>query len=60
MNKLALSPSEGRRAIGVGRTTFYNLISSGALRAVRVGRRLVIPVAEIKRFLSENSAPKTK
>jgi len=52
MEKLALSPAESRRALGLGRTTFYNLISSGELRTVRVGRRILVPATELERFLT--------
>ena len=59
--KLALSPDETRAALGVGRTTMYNLIAAGRLRAVRVNRRLIVPLAEIQRFLSESAtSAKTK
>lgn len=54
--KLALSPDETRAALGVGRTTMYNLIATGKLRAVRVNRRLIVPLSEIERFLAENAA----
>lgn len=59
--KLALSPDEARRALGLGRTTIYTLLTTGKLRAVRVNRRLLVPVSEIQRFLSESIAgPETK
>jgi excisionase family DNA binding protein len=59
--KLALSPDEARKALGLGRTTIYNLLTSGKLRAVKVNRRLIVPVSEIERSLSESGTPaKTK
>ena len=41
--KIAYSIKEACRASSLGRTTIYNHISAGRLRAVRVGGRTIIP-----------------
>lgn len=41
--KIGYSVREASRASSLGRTTLYNHISAGRLRAVRVGGRTVIP-----------------
>jgi excisionase family DNA binding protein len=55
---MALSYDETAEALGLSRSTVKQLVSSGRLPAVRVGRRVLIPAAEIERFLqSAGSAP---
>lgn len=41
--KIGYSIREACRASSLGRTTIYNHISAGRLRAVRVGGRTIIP-----------------
>ncbi len=41
--KIGYSVREASRASSLGRTTLYNHISAGRLRAVRVGGRTIIP-----------------
>jgi excisionase family DNA binding protein len=41
--KIAYSIREACQASSLGRTTIYNHISAGRLRAVRVGGRTIIP-----------------
>jgi excisionase family DNA binding protein len=36
---------------GLGRTTLYRLISEGAIRPVKVGRRTLVIVAELDEWL---------
>ena len=38
----ALSPEEFCRRYSLGRTKFYQLVSSGQLRAVKAGRRTLV------------------
>jgi excisionase family DNA binding protein len=38
--------------LGIGRTTIYKLISRGDLQPTRIGRRTLIPVAQIERVLA--------
>lgn len=50
---LALSPRQAARSLGVSPQTLYNLLNAGRIRSVKVGRRRLIPVAELARFLQE-------
>jgi len=51
--RLALSPEQAAVALGIGRTTVYDLIARGQLRSLRVGRRRIIPVVALEAFLAE-------
>ena len=57
-SKLTYSPDELRAALGIGRGTVYDLLRSGQLRSVRVGRRIIVPSAEVDRFLLGAGEPK--
>lgn len=48
--RLALSPAEAAAALGVGLTYFTESIAP-ELRVVRRGRRVIVPVAELVRWL---------
>ena len=52
--RLALSPDEAARALGVSRDFFDEHIAP-ELRIVRRGRRKLIDVRELQRWLSEES-----
>jgi excisionase family DNA binding protein len=41
-DRISYSPAEAAAAVGVGRTTIYELISSGQLRSCNLGRRRLI------------------
>ncbi len=49
---LTFSVSEAARVLGISRTTAYECVRTGELRAVRLGRRLVIPKVAITDLLS--------
>ncbi len=51
--RLALSPPEAARALGVGLTTFAATILP-ELRVIRHGRRVIVPVAELVRWMELN------
>lgn len=42
-------PDAGR-ALGLSRSTVYELISRGELASVKVGRRRLVPVTELRAF----------
>ena len=52
MEPLAVSCEEAGRLLGVSRFTIRRAIKQGRLQAVRVGRRVLIPVAELERLIS--------
>jgi len=47
---LLLSVREAARALGIGRDSCYALVRQGRLRSVSLGRRALIPRAELERF----------
>ena len=55
---IAVSVSEAARMAGLGRTSLYAAISSGALKTRHYGRRTLIEVDSIRQFLA--SLPQTK
>lgn len=51
--RLALTPAEAASAIGVGPDFFEENVAP-ELRVVRRGRKRLIPIVEIERWLAEN------
>ncbi len=50
---LLLRPEEAARLLGVGRTTVFELIASGALSSVRIGRLRRVPYAACLTFIDD-------
>ena len=50
--RMALSPAEAARLVGVGRTTLYEAMGSGALRSLKIGRRRLVTVEALKDWLT--------
>ena len=53
---MALSLEESGKAIGLCSKSVAKLINEGRLRAVNVGTRRLIPVAELQRWLDREAA----
>jgi excisionase family DNA binding protein len=51
--KLLFRSREASEAMGIGKTTLYELLRAGKLKGVRIGRGLRIPVAEVERFIAD-------
>lgn len=51
--RLAYAPMEVATALGLGRGKVYQLIREGRIRALSVGRRLVVPREAVIDFLKE-------
>lgn len=49
--RLAVSTSEAARLTGIGRTTLYEAIGSGALRSLKIGKRRLITVEALRDWL---------
>lgn len=50
LTKKLLSITEAARALGVSRQRVHQLISSGKIKAIRVGRQYVIPSQELQKY----------
>lgn len=51
--KLTYKPEEASPLLGIGRNTVYELLRSGRLRSIRIGRKIIIPASAINEFLSK-------
>lgn len=54
MTRLALSVEEAAATVGISRDSFERYVL-GKIRVVRVGRRIIVPVTELERFLARNA-----
>lgn len=50
---LLCTVDEAAELLSIGRTKTYKLIADGQLRTVRIGRRRLVPRAEIEAFVAE-------
>jgi excisionase family DNA binding protein len=55
-DRLAVSPAEAARLAGVGRTTIYEAIGSGALRSLKIGKRRLILIVSLIEWLETAQA----
>jgi len=49
---LALCAEDAAEVLGIGRTLIFRLIKEGKLKAVRIGRRTLVPVRELEALLA--------
>ncbi|MEW6572941.1 MAG: helix-turn-helix domain-containing protein [Bacillota bacterium] len=57
LKRVSYKPREIAAMTGLSKSFVYQLINSGNLRAVRIGRAVLVPAAEIERLLkNENPA----
>lgn len=56
MEKLTVTVEEMAGIIGVSKPKAYELAHSENFPAVRIGRRIVVPVDELKRWLASQAA----
>lgn len=53
--KLLLRPAEAADAIGVSRSRIYELIASGDVPSIRIGRGSVrVPIEELRAWISQH------
>lgn len=50
---LVLTVSDVSKVLGVGKNTAYDLIRSGAIKSVRVGRQIRVPKSAFLEFLGK-------
>ena len=56
IERLAYSPGELAKALGISKTYAYSLVRDGRIRSIRVGSRWLIPVREVEAFLRSKGA----
>ena len=52
MEPIATSVNGAAKALSIGRTTIYELINSGKLETVKLGRRTLIKTASIRALIN--------
>jgi excisionase family DNA binding protein len=53
----AVDVTEASRFTSLGRTFLYGLMDSGRLKFIKLGKRRLIPRAELRRLLAESVVP---
>lgn len=53
VERVAYTPLEAAEALACSRKHIYELVSEGEIRAVKIGRLVRIPVAEMNRLLGQ-------
>jgi excisionase family DNA binding protein len=48
---LTLTVEQAAKVLGIGRSTAYELVHTGAIPSLRLGRRIVVPVARLAALL---------
>ncbi len=54
VTRLAYTPDEAAAALGIGRTTFYDRVLPD-VRVIRLGRKTLVTVVELQRWLERMS-----
>lgn len=53
LDALAYSVDEAAERIAIGKTTFEELLSSGAIKSIKVGRRRIVTRRALEEFLTK-------
>lgn len=54
---LLLAREQAWRSLGIGRTRYQQLVAEGMIHEVAIGRRRLVSVAELERFIAAGGAP---
>ena len=57
MEKLLLKPTEAADALGVSRSTLYELVADGTVPSIRLGRSVRVPAAPLREFVERKTCP---
>ena len=52
-DKPTVTADETSEILGIGRNSTYEAIANGQIPAIKIGRRVVVPVAQLRRLLGE-------
>ena len=56
MEELLVSVEAAARSLGVGRDAVYELLASGQLPRIKVGRRTLVPVAAVREWVERQAS----
>ena len=56
MEKLLLKPNEVMEVLGIGRSMVYEMLASGDLPSVRVGRLIRVPSKALEEWIDERQS----
>jgi excisionase family DNA binding protein len=59
MAKLSVGLQEAQEMTGISHFTFRRMVRNGKIKAVRVGRRLLIPVSELEKLVKPGAISAT-
>jgi len=54
MEKRTYSIPEAAKVLGIGRTAAYEAARTGEIPTIRIGKRILVPVAALERLLAGN------
>lgn len=57
-NRLALSVEEARLQLGLSRSLMYEAVRNKQVPSIRIGRRILIPLAGLQRLLEKTGVDK--
>lgn len=52
---VSYSVADAKAALGIGRSKIYELMNSGVLRRVKIGRKTLIPASDIRALIEDNA-----
>jgi excisionase family DNA binding protein len=55
---LTVTVEQAAKLLGIGRSTAYELVHTGDIPSLRLGRRIVIPVERLRHLLAAASSPR--
>lgn len=55
-HRLALRPKEAAKALGIGERLLWSLTNRGLIPHLRLGKAILYPVDELRRYLAEQAA----
>lgn len=55
--RLTVTVREAAKRIGVSHVSLYNAIERGEFPALRIGRRIVVPIAALEKYLASAGSP---
>lgn len=54
MEKLAISPNELAKSLGIGKSHTFKLIHTAGFPHIKLGKRIIIPIQPLQEWLKEN------